>query len=153
MTDKATKDKWAALLADAAERITDAQKHLDRGDLEECHSYVFDAFDLIREVDHQLHIRDIDDEGRELWARTWFHEATLFSAFADALSREPFMVDGTYRWHVRKIKKPPLKMPEDEQEQRDGARGEIEVGCNTASVTFTVSCDSTYNKHVQSRSS
>ena len=147
----ASRDEWAQMLADAAEHIADAQKMLDREDLEECHSYVADAFDLVREVDHQLGIRDIDDEGRELWARTWFHEATLFGAFADALSREPFRVDGAYKWRVRKVRKPPLKMPDDEPRHRDGPRGEIEVGCNTAMVTFMIGFDSTHNKHVTGR--
>jgi hypothetical protein len=151
--DSKIKDEWAQMLADAADRIADARKQLDRDDLEECHSYVAYAFDLVREVDHQLGIRDIDDEGRALWARTWFHEATLFSAFADALSQEPFMVDGTYKWRVRKIKKPPLKMPNDEPHHRDGPRGEIEVACNTAMVTFMIGFDSTHNKHVQGSSS
>ena len=147
-----SKDEWGQLLADAADRIADARKMLDRDELEECHGYVSSAFDLVRELDHQLTVRDNDEEWKQEWARTWFHEASLFYAFVDALSLDPFLVDGAYKWRVETITRPPLKMPEDDRENRDGPRGEIELACNTASVTLMVRFDSTYNKHVQNGS-
>lgn len=143
-------DQWASMLADAADRIEDARKQLlDRDDVEACHGYVDDAFQIIRELNYELDLRNAGDDFEEFWARQWFHEATLLRAFTDSLSREPFLTEGAYRWRVRSVTQPPLKLPDDERERpHDGAQAEIEVGTNTSSVIFTVSCDSTYNKHV-----
>jgi len=147
--DEATKDRCGRLLADTIERLQDAQKQLDREDTRAVGDYVGLAFDLMRELWDAVEFVDTDDGWAERWGRTWLHEATLFSAFADALSREPFLVEGGRRWRVLEVVKPPLAMPPDYKDNCKGPHGEIVVGTHTSEVLFTVTFDSTHDKHVR----
>lgn len=147
--DEQTKFKWDRLLSDTIERLQDARKQLDRDDVKAVDSYVDSAWGIMRELLFEVEGYGVDDNWNEKWAQQWFHGANVFNAFADSLSREPFMVEGAYRWRVRDIVKPPLKMPEDYQENAEGPEAQIVLGCNTSDVLLLVKIDNTYNKHAR----
>lgn len=146
--DEPAKDEWHEALLDARDLIWDALKKFDEidwedpggRDLEELQSALHDVQLLAHKVVDGIECFDEmnDEKFLDSYSKDWLQEATVICALMEKLPTGPVLTEGAYQWTIRDMKPPPLRMPSEYDDFKDGPAGEFTVGCNTQEVYIEI---------------
>lgn len=132
------RDKWSRALYNALEHVQDAIKKLETEEVEEIDSYVMAAQQELKAVSEDISREQQmgDAAFLEDFAKTWFREADILQRFMRSIPEEPFLEEGAYRWRLREVELPPLQMPRDYDDFKDGPSAQVTVGSNSEYLVF-----------------
>lgn len=132
------RDERGRALHSALEHVQDAIKKLDTEEVEEVDSYVMAAQQELRIVSEGISREQQmgDAEFLESFAKTWFRESDILQRFIGSIPEEPFLEEGAYRWRLRAVELPPLQMPKDYDDFKDGPSAQVTVGSNSEYLVF-----------------
>lgn len=138
--DGSARDELQKKLEAALELMREAVAHPSEGDVDDLDALVMDVQERLADAGSFIarHQHREDADFLADFSRRWFRESELMRVVLDALPSEPLLTEGAYKWHVRQKVWPPLSMPTDFDQYRDGPVGMFEVACNTQYVTFEI---------------
>jgi len=134
------KHRWSCALREALEHVQDSLKKLETDEMEAVDEAVMGAQQALRTVSDGISREEQmgDPVFLQNFAQMWFREAEVLCQLVNALPDEPVMSEGDYQWRIQEIHTPPLQMPEEFEDFKDGPILELAVGSNSEYVCFEI---------------